>query len=88
MFINPLDPENVLIKKKIAEWLMHFQMIDKESNVLITEIPHCIDRPCPDSTTQITIIKPDGKEQLIKISKPLVYIRKWDIDAIRNTLTI
>lgn len=84
MFVNPLDPENILIKKKIVEWLTHFQMVDSESEIAIVEIPHCIDRPCPDSTTQITIGKKNGIVKIIKISKPLVYVRKWDIEAVRK----
>lgn len=50
------------------------------STIEITEQLHCPDRSCPDATTMIKISNEEGKEILLKISKPLVYVRKWDVE--------
>ncbi len=76
-FKNPSDPENIFLKTKINEWLkLKFQStIDVQTE--IREIPCGVDN-CPCITTEIKITSPF--EKLLTLGKPLVYIRKWDID--------
>lgn len=80
MFKNPNDPENLMIKSKIKEWLNLYVNIAENDVLNILEIP-CWEPNCPDYNTEITYLK--GSEKLnIIIKKPLVFIRKIDIYAL------
>ena len=80
-FINPRDPENISIKGKITEWIKMLVNPAEGSEVLISEI-NCVDPGCPDMETLITIKSPDNTPKVYRIRKPLVYVRKWDIEAL------
>jgi len=77
-FSNPRDPEGIVIRQKIAEWLLFYENRYAQSEILIEDVP-CIDIGCPDRETLISIAGSGMKEE-IRIRKPLVYIRKWDIE--------
>ena len=81
MFHNPFDPDNSIIKAKISEWIGNCIKVGTEVNVEIIELRHCIDRPCPDMTTKICISYL-GENKIYTVAKPLVYVRKWDIEAL------
>jgi hypothetical protein len=80
-FINPRDPENISIKGKITEWIKALVKPVDGSEVLISEV-NCVDPGCPDMETLITIKIPDDTKKVYRIRKPLVYVRKWDIEAL------
>ena len=81
MFQNPFDPDNSIIKAKIKEWIGNSISIDTAANIEIIELRHCLDRPCPDMTTKICISYL-GETKTYTVAKPLVYVRKWDIEAL------
>lgn len=75
MYKNPADPDNFLLKSKIKEWIAQstgetiFSFEAKEAG--------CNEERCPCIQTSIQF-----NNHFIQIGKPLVFIRKWDIDAI------
>jgi hypothetical protein len=77
-FSNPRDPEGIIIREKITEWLLFYEERYSQSVILIEDVP-CIDVGCPDRETLINIEGKDVVEK-IRIRKPLVFIRKWDIE--------
>ena len=82
MFKNPFDPDNTIIKAKIKEWIGNSIKAEKAVNIEITELLHCLDRLCPDMTTKICISF-KGETKTYTVAKPLVYVRKWDIEALK-----
>lgn len=76
-FSNPRDPEGKIIREKIAEWLLLFEPAYADARIDIEDVP-CQDPGCPDRETLISINNTERKE--IRIRKPLVYVRKWDIE--------
>ena len=82
-FKNPNDPENIVIREKIKEWLYEYCNIAPLTVTSIEEIP-CWEPHCPDVFTKILIQKSARIEEII-IRKPLVFIRKVDILAISKS---
>ncbi|MFN0049253.1 MAG: hypothetical protein ACKVOU_09035 [Cytophagales bacterium] len=76
---NPSDPENIFLKTKLNEWLKAKLGVEQEIVVDFKEIPCGVDN-CPCTTTEILISKPFY--QRFTLGKPLVYIRKWDIERL------
>jgi hypothetical protein len=74
MHINPADPQNNLLKAKIKEWIEKALGQSVELKQVIEA--GCADERCP--CVQTSIYFNDTK---IVIGKPLVYVRKWDIDT-------
>jgi len=77
-FSNPRDPDGIIIREKIAEWLLFYESTYAGAEILVEDVP-CIDEGCPDRETLIQI-NSAGKIEKIRIRKPLVYIRKWDVE--------
>jgi hypothetical protein len=78
-FSNPLDPENKEIRKAIKMWLQHKLAFLTEEVITISELK-CCGENCPHIETVITIWTTEP--QVFKITKPLTYIRKQDIDKL------
>jgi hypothetical protein len=76
-FTNPLDPENLAIKKAIKQWVAAKYNLDETVMLTVTELK-CCGEQCPHIETAITIWQ--TPPILLKITKPLVYIRKHDIE--------
>jgi hypothetical protein len=75
IFKNPFDPNNELIIQKIKIWIVKkYKLIPETANISVNEVG-CGDSNCPCVKTNISF----GKNQKIIISKPLVFIRQWDI---------
>jgi hypothetical protein len=80
VFKNPLDPENIEIKKAIQKWVI--ERFKLENSVQIEIIEHrCTEASCVHAETIITVSSASGTEggAFYKIAKPLVFIRKIDI---------
>ena len=75
MFKNPSDPDNLLLIAKIKEWL--FLKTGKEIIDFSVKEMGCADTHCPCVQTYI-----EFNNQKIVIGKPLVYVRKWDIENV------
>ena len=85
-FKNPLDPENIDIKKAIRQWVIaRFKLDD---SVVIGIVEHgCTEASCVYAETVISLENGVFTEggRFFKITKPLVYIRKIDIALMAET---
>lgn len=80
-FVNPADPDNILLKAKIALWIKEKLKLQSEPELSVVEIP-CGQDNCPCIQTQIILSAPFS--HTFQIGKPLVYIRKWDIQLLQK----
>ena len=64
----------------IKKWVKEELKLDDEVTIMVTEV-NCIEPNCPDKETIIGIMQ-EGNNQKFVIRKPLLYVRKWDIDAL------
>ena len=94
-FTNPLDPENIQIKKAIRQWVMARFKLDESVEINIIE-HQCTEASCVHAETVISFEntveernpEASGKGgQFYKIAKPLVYIRKIDVALMQKVLT-
>lgn len=79
MFTNPRDPDNKIITNKITEWVLSFESVPKDVTLQVREVT-CNDSSCNHTETHISIEGSTNYKKELIIRKPLVYIRKWDID--------
>jgi hypothetical protein len=77
-FINPNDPDGTKTKATIATWFRLKFSLEEHAVVNIHEIK-CSDPGCVDVDTHFTFLIA-GEQQHYIIKKPLVYIRKWDLN--------
>jgi hypothetical protein len=76
-FSNPLDPDDVNIKSAIKKWTIDLLKINTDSEVDITE--HlCSESSCVYAETFIKVKNTEGS-LFYKITKPLTFIRKLDV---------
>ena len=80
-FSNPNDKGNLKITMLIKEWISNKILLNEESYITVTEV-QCAVPGCPDVETMI-IIFDKNDQHIYKIGKPINYIRKWDIDALK-----
>jgi hypothetical protein len=76
LFKNPLDPDNSAIRKAIKQWISEKMSLDTSITITITEL-NCCGETCPHIETIITVWT--EKPEIIKVAKPLIYVRKHDI---------
>ena len=90
-FKNPFDPDNSQTKVLLKQWVATKLTLSPQAVVEILE-HHCSDSAClhaetifriTDFNTEGGVITRNSDEKLYKIPKPLVFIRKWDIDNIQ-----
>jgi len=81
-FTNPNDKANSKLHVLIGQWVREKFSLAVEAEISVTEIK-CADVGCPDIDTYIHI-KQGEQLQKYRIAKPLVYVRKWDIDGMRE----
>ncbi len=82
-FINPHDPDNIALKKTLSDWLKAKLVLDDDTEVSIRE--HlCSEPSCIHAETVFKVENSRNTEGPLfyKIAKPIVYIRKWDLDAL------
>ena len=76
-FKNPLDPQNIAVSKAIKQWTKSYLQLSDDITITITEL-NCCGETCPHIETAITIWT--DKPTVFKIQKPLVYVRKYDVE--------
>ena len=81
-FTNPNDQAKTKLHALIGQWVRDKFSLTDEAVISVTEIK-CADVGCPDIDTYIHI-KQGEVLQKYRIAKPLVYVRKWDIDGMRE----
>ena len=88
-FTNPNDPDNVLLKETLRGWLKNKLNLDDDAKIIIQEYL-CSEPSCIHAETNFRVENtclPDRQAEGVhfyKISKPLVYIRKWDFDSLKE----
>ncbi len=91
-FKNPLDPDNIKTKMLLKQWVAIKLKLNPDTVVEITE-NQCSDATCLHAETIFHIFDAyteggdtisDAKAKLYKIAKPLVFIRKWDMEHIQS----
>ena len=80
-FRNPHDPENLVIIAKIHEWVKEKILLDGNAIIQVIEVD-CADPGCMDKATRILITGIDKEMKQFSIHKPLVYVRKPDIEKL------
>ncbi len=95
-FKNPLDPDNLKAKDLLKKWLSAKLKLGDKAHIEITEY-QCADSGCLHAETVFKVSEslntPEGifvtasrarqeGVQIYKIAKPLVFIRRLDIDTI------
>lgn len=93
-FKNPLDPDNLKAKDLLKTWLSTKLKLGSTAHIEITEY-QCADPGCLHAETIFQVFdavkahdvtasrawqEEDSRDY--KIAKPLVFIRRWDIDSI------
>lgn len=80
VFKNPNDPDNVMLIATLTNWVRD-KVMDEKISIEIVELD-CADPGCIDKETKI-ILSLEGKAvNNYRIHKPLVFVRKLDIDFI------
>ena len=64
----------------IKKWVKEKLQLTDDVTIMVTEI-NCWEINCPDKETKIAILQ-EGNNQQFSIKKPLLYVRKWDIDVL------
>ena len=64
----------------IKKWVKEKLQLSDEVIIMVTEI-NCWEPNCPDKETIIAILQ-EGNNRKLSIKKPLLFIRKWDIDKL------
>ena len=101
-FTNPLDPENIEIKKAIRQWVIERFKLDVSVKIDIMEhtcseascvhaetvisVENTVEERNPDSFVQGTPFGGKGGD-FYKIAKPLVYIRKIDVALMQKVVS-
>ena len=85
VFRNPHDPENIIIKTKIQEWIRTKLNLKESSTIEVSEVD-CADPGCVDKETRIIVTIKDTPTKLYRIHKPIVYVRKLDVDHLVNNI--
>ena len=78
-FKNPNDPDNLIIKSKVQEWMRSVMKLEEHAKIQVEELD-CADPGCIDKETRITLIPIEGNKEQFRIHKPLVFVRKPDIE--------
>ncbi len=81
-FVNPNDTANTKLHTLIRTWVKDKFALTEPFDLSVSEIK-CADPGCPDIDTYITLHQ-EGQSRKFRIAKPLVYVRKWDIDGMRE----
>lgn len=66
--------------RAIKEWTRQYFGL-QDDIVLVAEV-NCAEPNCPDKETMITVFRKDGAPGKFNIRKPLVYVRKWDVETL------
>ena len=64
----------------IKKWVKEKLQLSDDITIMVTEI-NCWEPNCPDKETVIAILQ-EGNNKKVSIKKPLLFVRKWDIDGL------
>jgi hypothetical protein len=81
-FINPHDPDNTALKKTLTDWLKTKLALNDDTEVSVHE--HlCSEPSCVHAET---VFRTEYNQEIsfYKITKPIVYVRKWDLDGLKK----
>jgi hypothetical protein len=84
-FQNPRDPGNVALRAKIEEWLREAELLSAGERLLnLREESDQCGPNCPHAETLLRIggVADDAVREY-RISRPLVFVRRPDIQALR-----
>ncbi len=83
-FSNPLDPQNERLFITLTQWLKEKFAFSNEAILEFNELK-CAESSCIHHETAIKVTEPHqpNAPYFFKIAKPLIYIRRWDIDALK-----
>ena len=90
LFTNPLDPDNIKLKITLSQWITAKWLLSPTAEIEINEML-CAEPSCIHTETifKISDVQDEIKTvRFYKISKPLVYIRKWDFDNLQESSSI
>jgi hypothetical protein len=87
-FTNPNDPNNTQLNATLKRWISEKLLLNDAASIKIQE-HHCTDASCLHAETVFQVKKGEDTQEreggdLYKIAKPLVFIRKWDVEAMRK----
>ena len=83
-FKNPNDPDNTQLKSTLKNWISAHLKLSKEAIIDIEE-HQCTEASCVHAETLFQTPNTEGGYDVYKIAKPLVFIRKWDIEAMKKS---
>lgn len=78
-FRNPLDPGNIKLITILKSWVKERFNLDNGTEIIFQE-HDCADASCPDKMVKFAFEKESIMRSMV-IRKPLVFIRKSDIDT-------
>ena len=81
-FTNPNDPNNTQLNETLKRWISEKLLLGDAAVIDIVE-HQCRDASCLHAET-VFKVKNGGEGSLYKIAKPLVFIRKWDVEAMKK----
>jgi len=84
-FKNPHDPENIVIISKVKEWVREKWSLPTDVLIQVLEL-NCMDPGCMDKETRIVLTQVDQPSVQYRVHKPLVYVRKHDIDQLKKSI--
>jgi hypothetical protein len=85
-FINPNDPSNTQLNATLKRWISEKLQLDDTAVIEIQE-HQCTDANCLHAETVFKIKNDENTEggnEFYKIAKPLVFIRKWDVEGMKK----
>lgn len=68
----------------IKDWTRQYLKL-QDNLVLVAEV-NCAEPNCPDKETLITVFYKNGAPSKFTVRKPLVYVRKWDIEPLARRI--
>jgi hypothetical protein len=80
-FINPNDENGEKTRETLRRWVVERLKLTNVDSVVIQEHV-CTDPGCLHAETVFKVENTEGVA-LYKIAKPLVYVRKWDIEGMQ-----
>jgi hypothetical protein len=85
-FTNPNDPNNTQLNATLKRWISEKLQLSDGAVIEIQE-HQCTDANCLHSETVFQVKNGENTEEglvLYKIAKPLVFIRKWDVEGLKE----
>ncbi len=82
-FTNPNDPHNTQLNATLTRWISEKLHLTDEAVIGIIE-HQCTDTNCLHAETIFQVKNREEEAMFYKIAKPLVFIRKWDVEGMKK----